>query len=889
MSTKPTRTTGERVATGALVALAAIDTLLLLAIAWLTTFEASLPREPGDLDTRMWSPWSATLVAAFSATLVLSWVALLFVTRRSAVSLAMVTALSLAFVAVILGLATYLSCAEGWRQWAGIAGWVLYTFTGSVESDSSAGAVCAANFAPGSQLARTAALLAVFSGALGAFMLLWRRPFDRLAAALASDVDVVVGLNAQSLPLIEALAEEGTRRRRREQWLANDFGNWTRQDVGELLRLRTKVIVFESGATREQLERVRQWGAIVLPDDPADPHVMRSILGRRKWYPPWYRHTAVRRFYAVDSNVQVNAGAYTTAVDLLLDPNLRERPDTVVPRLSIRLDSARDAREWRIQEIGSRLAQSPRVGKAGATASRVGEAPSEGTADIVAYYSDALAAERVMAADIVEQALSPDADHLPGDGPAQVWVFGEGTLGLAVAEEFAWQLWARYEVRAQGVLRAIPQVEVARQELHDVLDPPDAKIAGGKVAKAAGDLGIAWAALHKAKQELEECHWRPALRWVVFSGPGAQARAREWDETHSPYQLPEWALVVDQQVREFPELAEALPFPRLTAFDVLAASNESATEAEGQLRDLALKEPGRHMFVFATGTTAEEAVARRLAYLRGPDGTAAARVFLFDANVEGLAVRPGTHTAATGAPEGLSHEAGSGGIHRFGPSLVRRVGGVPKIASDIATRLARQQHRCFRGEWGPPADSPPREVTWRTDTKPINAADAPWRGLGPFFQEENIRQVWSVLQFFAIDGWRWDRVGARQSPGEFGSNPADLTEVLNDLAEAEHTRWKELREQQGWWLPRPGNGRDTRYRRHTMLVDWDSLTPDDQDYNRRLILMILARLYAIGVVPVRVSIPDDAAAGLPADTAAAGDEDGQQQASTPAASPPPPE
>lgn len=726
-----------------------------------------------------------TTAGLLAVALAASWLVLVYIAtaKRRPANLALYTAAFAAITAIVLALASYLPCAGDAEQWTAIVGWVLYLFTGSLESGTSAGAACAELWPPGLVLARTTALIAVFGGAVAALALLWRHSIDRWASTFAGDVDVVVGLNDESLPLIEALIVENRERPRRETWLSSGISNWKWHDIRAVVRPRAKVIVFGEGASPDHEQRVRSWGGIVLHEEPTDGSAMLRVLGKRRWYFVGRQHAAVRRFYAVDRRSQVNIKAYEMA-KLIIGGSasspagehagddqvgLEPRPDTIVPRLAIRLESARDAREWRLREVAS-------------------------ISDDI--YSDALCTERLAAAAIVDDLLKPFDNGMPEESPRTAWVYGGESLGLALAEEFAWQLWARYEVWLMSPWR--------------------------------GD---------------EKNVYQPALERIVFVGDGAKHRAHEWNSVRGPYDWPQWAKAHSWSMLDGHK-AKSINgrIPELLLFDVDAKEASSPYEVETKWTQKALLNPGRHVFVFAEDSAACQEVARRLVYARTASGKAAASVYLLDSRVEG------PEFDAFGDPSGT-------GPRRVGPSLVRRVRGRPVRSSDIASRLARQQHRVFGQKWSG-LDAKPPEAKSKDSTKKATQDD--WDELGPFFVHENIRQIWMVLQAFGKDddSWNWSRVGVDGvvdgAPGTavFDPDPSfqdsKSSQKLEQLAQAEHTRWKELREELGW---KTGPRNDPE-RNHNLLVDWEKLAETKRKYNKDLLLLIIARLYALGIVPV---------------------------------------
>jgi hypothetical protein len=122
----------------------------------------------------------------------------------------------------------------------------------------------------------------------------------------------------------------------------------------------------------------------------------------------------------------------------------------------------------------------------------------------------------------------------------------------------------------------------------------------------------------------------------------------------------------------------------------------------------------------------------------------------------------------------------------------------------------------------------------------------PWDELPETLRESNRDQAADIGHKLALIGCRlepspsWDAV-----PRPFSADEIEL------LARAEHDRWCEERQRNGW---RHGPVRDVQTKRHPDLVPWDQLTERSRDLDRdavRAIPLFLARLgYAI--VPVSV-------------------------------------
>jgi hypothetical protein len=274
----------------------------------------------GQGDASVWPAFALTVL--LSATFIIYW----YPRRGRGLDLAATTALTLAFVAIVLGAATYIPCTPSWRMFAAPIGWILEMFVGGVESSPSAGEACVAAQAPGFVVARTAALLATFIGAISAAAVLGRSQLDRLMVRLSSDVDVVVGLDVMTLALVKALVVENSQGNRRANWI-NPQPRWLvrepeedppappllrddprpstrpmptpkpatgdhffqirysltglrRGDVRRALARRTRVVVLEPDRHHPLIAEARAAGAVVITADPTRESTMRSVISR---------------------------------------------------------------------------------------------------------------------------------------------------------------------------------------------------------------------------------------------------------------------------------------------------------------------------------------------------------------------------------------------------------------------------------------------------------------------------------------------------------------------------------------------------------------------------------------------------------------------------------
>ncbi len=764
-------------AKGATIAgLVGLDVALLVAIAFAGLYHDWRDGKSAEAGLDAW-------VASHLAWITnLTWVALITTgavlyfwcfRRHRLYSVTFFMALGFALVSIWLGLTVFWRCPGEWRLLSGYIANVLELFSGSVASSSEQVGTCVRTPTAALEMARATALLAVFSGALGALFLLGRDTVDRLATNFARDVDVVVGLNPQTLPVVQALVTDNHARRSRESWMR--FWPWfTRRALRHpwTVMIRTKVVVLDFGAPNELRTRARHLGARVRVTEPNNLDCLEGIINAKSWI-LGQKRIALRRLYAADDSLQVSANAFTLCRELI-DPQRQEglwRPhlDRVPPRMLLRLDSAGDAQEMFRAELGVRM-----------KASNANAGVTDDAAPGV--YLDSLCQERLMAAELV-------ADLIPYETakvcalPSAIWIFGGGTLALAIADELAWQMWCRYEVATYAMQKASKELK-------------EAKESGLKLQQAQDALNSAIASLKQASE--------PRLKTIKFAGPDASARVKEWKVRRARWQFPDWAFSSDDP--------PPLQIPRIGV--------DRATGA-----DRARHLPPTTVAIFASDDADISATARRLVHLANQGGAKRSSVYLFDQSISGLLTL-----------EAGREGHGSYGVRLFGPSLVRRIAGVDggnteiRLASDFATRVAHQEHRCYRGKWDDSSISP--AVAEMSHQK---AANRDWNALGAFFQQENIRLVSKVVgELFLKDS-------ALAKP----SNSDPLSKAISDVAQNEHTRWFQLRQSHGW----VAGDRNDSHLKHPLVKKWADLDPKDREFNEAMVRRILGRLWAMSLFP----------------------------------------
>jgi len=357
------------------------------------------------------------------------------------------------------------------------------------------------------------------------------------------------------------------------------------------------------------------------------------------------------------------------------------------------------------------------------------------------------------------------------------------------------------------VERILPQVQWLAE--HSVV--PHVVLAGeGSLAltildELAWQLWCRFEVAHAADRGAEAA-W-PKLAQVTLCGPKASVRKKEWDDLRAP-----WA---------FPDAGRAKATLRL-----FTVSAEDADEEDVAANVLA-REPDS-VAVFVDDREEYAAAASRLArrFLSAHEGQP--RVML---------------RCETGGP---AEPVVKGGLLRFVPTLVRSdANGLALPPYDSMTRLARQQHTVYRASHGWAGGA----TSGRLPEQGARLTDVPWEDLPKFFQEDNVRQHWQVLSWFTQHAHTWQPITAQDVAS--CSRVWDWERHLDEVAKREYARWSDLRQSHGWWAG-PAGGRHDASRIHPDLRGWEAI---DLDFNERLIVAILNRMWATGLAP---TLADDA-------------------------------
>lgn len=612
---------------------------------------------------------------------------------RAGLYLAIGLALGVLWIAIL----TYAPCAPEGNPVVPVVGWAIGIFEGDIEI-AGPGAKCALAFSPGFELARGLAVLLALWAVTFVVRVVARRRIEFWRTTASSDIDVVVGLDSTTLPLIKALAAERDARAEphsslvqrppfrlknpRDRAAADTLkrhgpigeGRWsylrwryTGLRTGDLRRRRqpmTTVAVIDREGSDHYGEELRKLSVKVLAADPDSEEMMRLlIINDRILSRP---SLALRRLYIATPDQQLNLRIYAKAREVLDDAiDARPHVHNVVPRVVVRLDDEREARQWRLEQLqgGERR-----------------------------YFADAITPEGIAATQVAEEIIPPE-EWLPTDASVErVLLVGESPLAAVMLDELAWQLWTRYEVALARYRQPQADPEQARREL--------------------------------------EAAARPGLRRVSLLGPNAQLRAQEWNATRAPWRIPH----------------QEEDIPALRLFDVDDPADYGASWSQYQsgwepLADEALRSSERAVVLMVEDSGAYRAAATRLSLARladAPSQLGRGTVFL---RVAGSATNREPVT--------------SGGMIRFSPALAVFDGRaeasedreIPLPPPGWVVRLARQQHMVFARAWTEGSTSGPREVGPKLT---IGAwEDLPW-----FFRDDNVQQQWTVLNAFG----EWQRV-----------------------------------------------------------------------------------------------------------------------------------
>lgn len=303
----------------------------------------------------------------------------------------------LASVGGVLGLSALSHCSGGVPVLGPITN-TLLLFAGNLDDGLFGdGAVCPGPDPLAIEMARFATIAATFAGAVVALLVVSRRQWDRHKVQRASAIDLVVGLNALSQPLIRALVHESRARQ-------DPDPEW----VEEYKRPRTIVVVLHNEPDDPLVAEVRSVGAVVLFGNAVQPEVLRPLITHRRF--DWRRRRRVggvslKRLYAVADRQEVNEWVLDAAVTVLQSTLAGGDPDPVaIPRLTVRMDDAREAAAFRLHRAGG-----------------------------TQWFIDALSADEILAGELL--------DVLADKGCQTIAIHGDTGLTIALLDEIAWRAW----------------------------------------------------------------------------------------------------------------------------------------------------------------------------------------------------------------------------------------------------------------------------------------------------------------------------------------------------------------------------------------------------------------------------------------------------------------
>jgi hypothetical protein len=287
-----------------------------------------------------------------------------------------------AAVAVVLGTAVYWESDGGWRTLAPVAR-ILQLFLGSVDED-----LCVGSYPAGMWTALAFAIAATGTGILAAAANTWRGTWERLVVHLGSGLDVIIGVDRGTPALVKALLRD---RRQSDSGVRN-------------------VVLLTTDPTEADTIRAAYPDVRIVNVDASNPDEMRSVIFGRTWR--LHQRVAFNRLFLLHADQLRNMTIHEGVVAAIKASTVRPE-DRSVPRIIVRMDDAREAREWR------------------ARSARAGDHP--------AWFSDAISHEGILAteiADFVEQVRCPI-----------VTIVGQTSLAIALLDELALRRWEREDLR----------------------------------------------------------------------------------------------------------------------------------------------------------------------------------------------------------------------------------------------------------------------------------------------------------------------------------------------------------------------------------------------------------------------------------------------------------
>lgn len=363
--------------------------------------------------------------------------------------------LSLVGMTFVLGFASFAPCAtDGVRVLSPLTE-TLMLFLGDGGSDlvgPFATTECDGATPLATQLARFTGIAATFIGAAAVLLAISREQLARWVIRASSDIDVVIGLDDLSLPLVRSLVAESDGRLR-EDWHDRTWREKVRPQV------RTRVAVIHAVRDDSLAAAAIEVGATVLVGDATDPRVLRPALQQG-------RKTSLRRLFAVSSDQESNIAvadiaraALSTAFTASASDLVQRTKARPVPRIVLRLDDPREARDWRLAHLGGK-----------------------------SWFEDA-----VTTGDLAAGRL---CDAFVALGTERLLVVGDTALSIALLDTIAWRTWTatslgerapQHRLRTRSVTLAGDRADRVRAEWESRRSPASSAEGAPSVTTLTGD------------------------------------------------------------------------------------------------------------------------------------------------------------------------------------------------------------------------------------------------------------------------------------------------------------------------------------------------------------------------------------------------------------------
>ncbi|OMC39024.1 hypothetical protein A5740_03010 [Mycobacterium sp. GA-1841] len=223
----------------------------------------------------------------------------------------------MAVSAIVLAMGAYWKCHEAQSPFFAPLSWTLGLFVGSVENpflQSDSTSVCASEQMPVAlELARLLAIASTLTTAVAAAMTLSRAQLDRIALWRAPALVIVVGIDAESIPLLQAIARN--------------------------MSPRETLAVLTSNPDSEVIAAVRNVGGRIRTVDLDDDY---ELAGLTLW-------PRLDRLYLLSNDPARNLSRYAV-IDEQVD---RLQSDRVRLPLTVRIDDPWQAEVWRRSFLSS--------------------------------------------------------------------------------------------------------------------------------------------------------------------------------------------------------------------------------------------------------------------------------------------------------------------------------------------------------------------------------------------------------------------------------------------------------------------------------------------------------------------------------------------------------